>query len=409
MIKKLVYWMKNNIFVVIFYFIFVVITIILLLLNGPRWSFFVIALWIWIFIAIFYIVFKLSKSLFYRIFTKSDDYFNKRRIAKGKSNKQGFFKEFSKIMIKINSLFYSGLLAFIVVYLLLTSIVPFTGYMSAMTQWKADQNQDELESIVNELLKDITDNATKTKSLLAWYDEYSHNIYNDYRLWAKKCLLFRLDGEQIEIYSCEPYIGVRTYADDFSLWILTSRFGHCGEYALLFRDMADLAGLQVRKCTCSGENHCWNEVYINDSIGWKTVDATQVFLPEYNGYDNVNSVNIRNKLSGNLSRVIAEYPDGRTVDVTQNYTSVVNITVIVRDNLGNPIPEAIVQIYSNNRDIGRYTEISEITNQTGEYTFIIGSGNYTFKAWNKNKTKNGTLTKIFSEEVLSDYASIEIS
>ena len=382
----------------------------LLVLNDPRWCFFCIALWVWVFIAIFYTVFILCKSRFYYLFKKSDDYFTRRRIRKGKKASKGFSKKVSQFLLKFNSVFYSGLIAFVIAFLFITYLLPFPGYMGGMTQWKADQNKGELERIVNSLIENENENnETKTKAILSWFNEYAHNIYNDYRLWAKGYAPLRLDGGQIELYTCEPYIGVRTYADDFSLWILTSRYGHCGEYALLFRDMALQAGLNVSKITCSGENHCWNEVYINDTIGWKTVDATQVFLSDYNGYDNVSPEDMLNKLSGNISRALAEFKCGKTADVTQNYTSVVNITVIVRDTFDNPIPGATVKIYSNNRDNGRYTEISETTNQTGEYTFTIGCGNYTFRAWNSDKSMYGELTKIFPEEILWNEATMEIS
>jgi len=344
------------------------------------------------------------------LFKKSDDYFIQRRIKKGKKISEGFSKKVSQFLLKFNSIFYSGLVAFVIIFLIITYLIPFTGYMGAMTQWKADQNKGELERIVNNLIEDKNwDNETKTKAILSWFNEYAHNIYNDYRLWDKGYTPLRLDGGQIELYTCEPYIGVRTYSDDFSLWILTSRYGHCGEYALLFRDMALQAGLNVSKITCIGENHCWNEVYINDTIGWKTVDATQVFLPDYNGYDNVSPEDMLDKLSGNISHAIAEFKCGKIVDVTKNYTSIINITVIVKDNLGNSVPDATIEIYSNNRDIGRYTEIMETTDQTGKHTFTIGCGNYTIKVWNNDQSMYGELTKIFPKDILWNDAIIEIS
>jgi len=410
MLDRIINWIKRNEIAVFLYLILIIIISMLLILNDPRWSFFCIGLWLWVFIVIFYTVFIICRPGFCYLFKKSNDYFIGRRIRKGKKESKGFSKKINQFLLKFNTVFYSSLIAFVISFVLITNLLPFTSYMGGMTQWKADQNYGELEKIVNNLIKNESwNNETKTKLILSWFNEYDHNIYNDYRLWDKGFSPLRLDGGQIELYCCEPYIGVRTYADDFSLWILTSRYGHCGEYALLFRDMGLQAGLNVSKITCSGENHCWNEVYINDTIGWKTVDATQVFLSDYNGYDNVSPENMLNKLSGNISRAIAEFKQGKTVDVTQNYTTVVNITVTVRDAFDSPINNASVKIYSNNRDKGRYTEISVTTNQSGQHIIKLGCGNYTFRAWNDDRSMHGETTKIFPEEMLWNEAVIEIS
>lgn len=47
--------------------------------------------------------------------------------------------------------------------------------------------------------------------------------------------------------------------------------------------------------------------------------------------------------------------------------------------------------------------------EKGEYTFTIGYGNYTFRAWNNDKSMYGEITKIFPEEILWNEATIEIS
>ena len=129
-------------------------------------------------------------------------------------------------------------------------------------------------------------------------------------------------------------------------------------------------------------------------------DSTTVFLDENkNGYDNVNLSWMINKLCGNLSHVSAKEIGGKYINITCNYTTEVNITVLTvyKDK---PMSGVTVKLYSNNRyKEGRYTGIKGTTNATGEYAFTIGKGHYTFKCSKDNHY--GEESSIFSDEVLN--------
>jgi transglutaminase-like putative cysteine protease len=78
--------------------------------------------------------------------------------------------------------------------------------------------------------------------------------------------------------------------------------------------MADEAGLSVRRASCFGEDHEWNEVLIKGT--WIVIDATRVGTAKDNGY-NVSPKFMEKKVAGdrgttegNVSYVIAEYLNG---------------------------------------------------------------------------------------------------
>jgi hypothetical protein len=260
-------------------------------------------------------------------------------------------------------------------------VFSFSNYMTFMTHLKADSNEQQLHEIVNGLIEDKISDEAKTKSILEWFNSKDNNIYNNYQLTKKGTPGF---GGPIRFFFGEPYIGIRVFNDRDSLWIMTSRYGHCGEYGLLFRDMADAAGLNVRKVTCSGEDHVWNEVFINSS--WVVIDATRVGNSGDNGYDVSNDfmerkvAGDRNTQDGNVSYVVAEYLNGTTVDVTDRYTQVVNLSIIALDESGNICPYVELKVISNNRYNNTDTKYDLQTNEHGMCNFTIGGGNYTFQS-----------------------------
>ena len=86
-------------------------------------------------------------------------------------------------------------------------------------------------------------------------------------------------------------------------------------------------------------------------------------------------------------------------NVTAEYTTEVNITVLTVNKENEVIPGVNVKLFSNNREKnGRYTNINGVTNSEGEYTFTIGMGHYTFKA-SKNDIF-GEKSSIFNDEKL---------
>ncbi len=154
---------------------------------------------------------------------------------------------------------------------------------------------------------------------------------------------------------------------------------------------------------CYGENHAWNEVYLN---GNETViiDATAVKLPSSTGF--MSSDFMQKKVSGDwralkeypkegdISYVFCNYPNDNTeYDVTDHYTDTFNLTINVIDSNGKPLNDAVVKIFSHNRpnwvsSIG----IDKKTNEVGQCTFKIGGGRYHFSF-----QKNGDIGAVETE------------
>ncbi len=373
--------------------LFIISIIFLLLLglfftDGQYWILCCLGLWVVFSFIIYCVIEFCSYELFFPWLNQKLEGLSitfKKQTSKTDSKKD--FSSFNRIL-------YKYVLPILITVLI---IIPFlTVHMSVLTEWKAEQNRSECERIAFQSIDCAFTNASKAKEILVYFDEHRGTMYNAYRM--KDQYLFPLDGGRIKFYATYPFIAVRTYSDDHPCWMLTSEFGHCGEYANLYRYMCHQIGLEVRKVCTDGEDHCWNEVYINDTIGWKLVDATTVSLSEgKNGYDNVNKTWMKQKLGDNLSHVVAQEVNGEYVDITTNYTTVVNVTVKNSDAQGHPVSNAVVKIYSHNRyEEERFTKIKGRTDTNGEYAFSIGVGNYTIKA-QKDGLK-GTNSSIISND-----------
>lgn len=293
--------------------------------------------------------------------------------------------------------------------ILVSIILPcFILYMGFTTHIKAEVNKPELQTIVNELIQDVNTDEEKTLKLLEWFDYYSDNIFNNYQL-SKQGVpgISFLNSGTFSIYLEPPYIGIRTFNDEDSLWVLTSRYGHCGEYGLIFRDMANASGLIARKVTCNGEDHVWNEILIDGE--WKIVDSTAVYLPDRDGYDLSNDFMEKkvNRIHGNVSYVYAEYLNGTKVDITYRYTNLTNITISAIDEDGNDLHNIKIIVKSNNRYHKRNTGLNNDTNDNGSCTFTIGGGNYTFEALSNDIIPlYGEITDEFPENHSSHEATI---
>lgn len=381
--------------------------ILLWILDGPIWGFLSITLWILFYLSLGYISFYFFKKYLTPIFDKLNDFLENYEKKHPKKQKEGkkivkeyknrFYNKFYKKCPHI----FSFLITLIIIFILISPISLLPSFMSEMTHYKATMNESKVDDLVSEITKFDKTEEEKTLSLLSWFDAYSDNIFNDYQMGSigigKRVLVFQ---DNIEIFSGGPILCIRTYNDNDALWVLTSKFGHCGEYALLFRRMAFSAGLEVRKMTCLGENHCWNEVKINGN--WVIVDPTYVYLPEHNGY-NLSLEFMENKFGGNVSYVEAEYLSGRTEDETSRYSDIINITLLVKNNNSIPYENVEIELYSNNRDnVKRFTGLKRNTNETGHCIFSIGGGNYTFKCMNKEFTTS------FNELIFEQNYTIEV-
>lgn len=369
----------------------------LLFTDGQYWILSCLALWLILFVFIFLILRFIIYDVFLPLFNKKLERLTKTKVFIRYSSKDHSSKSFSES----NKILYKLVLPFLISVLIVTPYL--TVHMTVLTQWKSDQNISECTRIAFQSIDSAFTNASKAKEILVYFDEGHGNIYNAYRM--KDHYLFSIDRGMLEFYSTYPYIAVRTYGDDHPCWILTSQFGHCGEYANLYRYLCDQIGLRVRKVCTDGENHCWNEVFINDTTGWKLVDATTVSVSDgKNGFDNVNRTWMKHKLGGNLSHVVAQELDAEYVDITREYTTVVNVTVKTITTQGSLVSDACVKVVSNNRyEDGRYTNVEGSTDTNGEYRFSIGIGNYTFNVQKNELTGMNSSIVSRDNQVISVY------
>jgi len=388
-------------------FAMIINIIFLLILDGPIWGLLSISLWILFYLTLSYILFYFFKKYLTILFDKLIDFlknYEKNHPKKKKKGKRIKKNNKSKVTYKFFKecpLIFSVLFILFIIFSLISPIAFFPYFMVEMTHYKAVMNESKVDRIADDITRFDRTNEEKTLSVLSWFDAYSDNIFNDCQMDSlgigKRIIFFQ---DNIEIFSGGPVLCIRTYNDKDALWVLTSKFGHCGEYALLFRRMAYAAGLDVRKMTCLGENHCWNEVKIDDN--WIVVDPTYVFLPEKNGY-NLSLDFMENKLGGNISHVEAEYLSGRTEDATSRYSNIINISLFVKNKEDSLMENVEIELYSNNRDnIKRFTGLKRTTNKTGHCIFSIGGGNYTFRCMDKEFTTS------FSEELSNQNYTIKI-
>jgi len=190
----------------------IIIIIGLFITDNLLWIIFSFALLIWFFI----IINSFFSDLFELLIKFIDKKFQKNRENNTK------YKKINKYIIK--KLF--PLLFAVVIFILL-----FNPSIADLTSWKAEQNKPLFEKIVNQLIEGKETNESKARVILEWFDNKTGNIYNDWRL--RNHLLYPQNGGMIKFYSTYPYITIRTYDDKDALWILTSQFGHCGEYSIL--------------------------------------------------------------------------------------------------------------------------------------------------------------------------------
>ncbi len=231
----------------------------------------------------------------------------------------------------------------------------------------ADSNEDRVESLAEKITKNSESDIEKARALYNWSYRGAGNIAGVYN----KDILLRI--YPLNIYSEYPYFCIRLKGHDNPLWVLTSRCGACDEYSLIYMELADAAGLNVRSIHNRGEDHNWDEVIIDDNS--IIVDPS---WPKYNSshsfYDNRRGGEV------NLSYAYALYPNGTKKDVTRDYTEVGNITLRLLNAQEENLPNISVQVFSNNYKKGTNTGLSCTSNGNGECTFTLGGGNYTFKA-----------------------------
>jgi len=301
-------------------------------------------------------------------------------------------------------------LSVVALVLLLCSPLIVTGF-----GYYTGNEEAELETTVNTLIKNCRYDTEKTNAIIQWFNRTTNgtdNVGNLYYRTRENKILLEVD-DLLAVFSEQPYFCVRTW-DENPLWIFTTRCGRCGEYSILFMEMAHKANLTVRRITCAGEDHEWDEVYIPEENEWKIIDPTAVKLPDSTGYQSSDFMERKvagdlHQQQGNISYVSARYPDGVKEDVTYRYTNLTNITVFITDESGLPIPDMIINVKSNNRGGERDTGLTVKTNEAGRYTIAIGGGSYTFQVQREHDIFPTTsYTSSFSEEQPQHYVNVTV-
>lgn len=292
------------------------------------------------------------------------------------------FKDFLKPQI-LHKYKKKQILVFMVVLFLLTIVFTFPWFYVNGRLFIEDE-ETELQNVVDDLIKNSNNDTEKIKSILSWFNRgknVTENFSGIFFRFRDKNVLLHL-GDNYFIYDKHPMLCVKGGTDPYYIFI--SRAGRCGEYSNLFFEMGGLAGLNVSTVNCPGENHAWNEVYLeNGSI--IIVDASEVEYPNSTGV--MTSDFMHQKVArelkineGNISYVFYNLPnDDIDYDATHRYTDTINLTFNVTDNDRNPLKNVTVKITSYNRlDWNANIGIEKTTNKTGQCTFKLGGGQYKY-------------------------------
>ena len=253
----------------------------------------------------------------------------------------------------------------ILLLIIILAVFLFPFYIQPIMKIKTEENKIILQEIVKNITANGTTDIEKAKAIYNWFDPNSGNMKN---VWNKK-VLFQV--YPLMIYLEPPYFCIRIFKHDYPLWVLTSRCGECEEYALLYMEMANEAGLKVRSVHNHGEEHNWDEVLINGR--WVIVDPSQhLFDHNPSVYETHRHLNV--------SYVFALYLNGSVEDVTSRYTRMSTIKIKVMTGGAEVVPNATVIVYSKNYNpTGQFTGLTCKTDENGECTFQIGGGKYKIK------------------------------
>jgi len=230
------------------------------------------------------------------------------------------------------------------------------------------------EMIANDIKKE---NQTETVlEIIKWVGDQD-NIRN---IWGHQLFSFG----NIAFIDIFPFFCIRTFHDT-PTWVLFTRCGACEENALIFAEIAKHANLTVRSIHSHGEDHNWDEVFIDGK--WITVDVS---CPNGTCFD-VDPF-FYDRAWGNRSYIYAIYPNGSKTDVTDRYTYTGNITVKISDD--SPFDEVTVVVKKS--FFG--SELTEChTKPGGLCNFSIGGNIYSISAF------AGPLNFFADEEIVKNY------
>lgn len=158
-------------------------------------------------------------------------------------------------------------------------------------------------------------------------------------------------------------------------WIAFFKHGACEECALLFVEIARLAGMHTRLVRNPGEDHTWAEVLIDNS--WIHVDPSCEYYNDPGVYERS-----ENGWGKQLSYVCAMDENGEEYNVTSRYSGTGRLIVHVEKS-GKPVKGARVDIKSRflvdsgTKGYGSpLLATSSVTDENGNCIFELGGNNY---------------------------------
>ncbi|WP_407356810.1 transglutaminase-like domain-containing protein [Methanolobus sp. WCC5] len=169
-------------------------------------------------------------------------------------------------------------------------------------------------------------------------------------------------------------------------WYLFLNKGNCGEFAIVFEDMANRTGMTSRNVRVDGfihfnggtENHAWSEVLINDSE-WYVADSGFNYSPPLNNYFGYS----KSRLLG----PVYVFENGiQSEDRTVHYIPNTETIMIKSINDGEIVPNCTITIKMNHNGTSKKvvgTAIKLKTNESGLCFVTLGVYNntsYTVKA-----------------------------
>jgi len=266
----------------------------------------------------------------------------------------------SKIRSLISPEFIIGIvigLAIVITYFFIICFGP-TMWLTAYTNVKG-------YSEINEIATRIAQGETDPIMLI-------HKISD----WVKLNIEYK--ASLTYYYPFKPFVLQRKSPAD-SRWTLTIRKGACEEYSVLFADFAKVLGLRTRVVYNLGEDHDWNEIFLNGT--WVHLDSTLTPEKRFNNSGHYERPTDKGGGGKQISYVYTYDTESNKIDITPSYTEIGTLVVFVEKD-GNPVVDCKVIIKSKflmeTRD--NYKKplyaCENRTDSNGLAVFNLGENNY---------------------------------
>lgn len=214
---------------------------------------------------------------------------------------------------------------------------------------------DDIQKTTIELINNISSDEDKSIAILNWERKNIDRVY----------------GKQF--INRFPFLIMKSASGKPS-WVFFSKYGTCGDFAELFSEMSNYAGIENRLVFCPGEDHEWAEVNINGT--WKNADAVWSNLVyDDKGYYERNW--------SNVSRVYYRDPiTDEEVDITENYSQVGKLIVKINDSVEAQNTKIVIQsMYKSDREQNPKNVLSMDSNLNGTNIFKFGENTYKIIAY----------------------------